>query len=146
MRMRQFALVACVAILMATACSDDDNASGTVELPDGAAQVVEDYYQTVAVEHDGDGMMALVTDDFEFVSGTESIDSETWAGQINRFYDSFTVDRLEDATVVGGESEYLVSQPEHVTASGMDDDAFSVLRVIEVDGTWLIDMHQYIPA
>ena len=145
MKMRHFALVGIAAILMTTACSDDDS-SGSVELPDAAAEAVEDYYQTVAVEHDGEGMLTLVTDDFEFISETESIDKETWASQINLFYDNFTVERLEDATVVGGDGEYLVSQPEHVTASGMDDDAFSVLRVVEVDGTWLIDMHQYIPA
>ena len=146
MRLQRTAVAALMVIVVAGACSDDSDSSGTVELPDEAAELVEDYYQTVAVEHDGDAMMELVTDSFEFVSGTDSIDKEAWAGEVNRLYENFTVDRLDDAVVVGGDGEYLVSQPEHVAGTGMDEDAFSVLRVVEDDDGWRIDMHVYISS
>lgn len=144
MTMRQVGVVVLALALAVGACSDDDDSSESVDLPDGAAAVVEDYYQTVAVEHDGDAMLALVTDGFEFVAADGVLGREAWAANVNRLFENFAVERLGEPTVVGGGDEYLVSQAEHVTGTGMDSAAFSVLRVVEVDGNWLIDSQQFI--
>ena len=146
MHRQRLAMAVLALALTAGACSDDgdsDGSSESVDLPDGAAAVVDDYYETVAVQHDGDAMLALVTEDFEFVSDDGTLSRESWAAQVNRFFEDFTVERLDDPVVVGGGTEYLVSQAEHVTGTGIDDSAFSVFRVVEVDGVWLIDSQQY---
>jgi len=132
-------------VLVVGACSDDDDSdeAESVELPDGAAAVIDDYYEAVAVQHDSDAMLGLVTEDFQFIAVEGALDSEGWADQIDLLFENFGVERLGDPAVVGGGSEYVVSQAERTTGSGVDDVAFSVMRVVEVDGTWLIGTHSY---
>ena len=33
---------------------------------------------------------------------------------------------------------YVATQPDHATATGLDVEGVSVIRVAEVDGTWLV--------
>lgn len=146
MDIRRLSAVVLVFALIVVGCSDDDDETEAVDLPDGAAAVVEDYYETVAQDHDGDGMLGLVTDDFEFVSHDGALDRETWAAQVDLFFDDFSVERFGERVVVGEGTAYIVSQPEHTSGTGIDDQALSVMRVVEVDGTWLLANHYYLPA
>ena len=143
---RKVGVVALAFVLAVGACSDDDSddASESVDLPDGAVAVVDDYRQAVAVDHDGDAMLAVVTEDFEFVDADGENDAGAWATSVDRLFDDFAVEQLSEATVVGEGDEYLFSQAERVTGSGVDMTGFTVMRVVDVDGTWLIDHHEFI--
>ena len=146
MTVQRIAAVALAFVLLVGACSDDDadDASESVDLPDGAAAVVDDYRQAVAVDHDGDAMLAVVTEDFEFVDADGENDAGAWATSVDLLFDDFAVEQLSEATVVGEGDEYLLSQAERVTGSGVDMTGFTVMRVVDVDGTWLIDHHEFI--
>ena len=143
---RKVGVVALAFVLAVGACSDDDSddASESVDLPDGAVAVVDDYRQAVAVDHDGDAMLAVVTEDFEFVDADGENDAGAWATSVDLLFDDFAVEQLSEATVVGEGDEYLLSQAERVTGSGVDMTGFTVMRVVDVDGTWLIDHHEFI--
>ena len=145
--MRRAGIVAAVValVLLVGACSDDDDAEDaeSVELPDGAAAVIDEYYEAVAVQHDGEAMLGVVSEDFQFIADDGAFDRDGWANQVDLFFENFEVERLGDPAVVGGGSEYVVSQAERTTGTGVDDVAFSVMRVVEVDGTWLVAIHSY---
>ena len=146
MRTQRILALLLVLMMAAAACSDDgdsDSSTEAVDLPDAAAVAVDDYYEAVAVEHDGQAMLEFVTDDFQSVSVDGVLSADEWADDVDALFDDFAVERLGDPAVLGGGSEYLVSQPEHITGTGVDDFVFSVMTVVDEDGTWLVGSHEY---
>jgi hypothetical protein len=85
-----------------------------------------------------------VTDDFTFLSyGTDVQEREFRADYVTENYGSFTVEEIDDRTVVGGGDEYIFSVPERATTPIVAE-GISVVKIVNVDGTWLIQAHRFL--
>jgi hypothetical protein len=154
--MKTFALAGVALMLVLAGCGDDDDASEessepsseesseSVELPAEAADVLAAYNEATAVDHDGDAMLAVVTEDFTFLSvGDTVLDRDAYAAEVDSYLEGFTVETLGDEVVVGGGNTYIVSEPNTASAGGLDTTGFSVFRIVESDGEWLVDAHRF---
>ena len=112
-------------------------------LPPGAAEALANYTDAVLAA-DGDAMLDYVTDDFTFLSyGTDVQEREFRAGYVTRNYGNFELEVIGDQTVVGGGDTYIVSTPERATTPAVAE-GISVVRLVESDGTWLVDVHRFV--
>ena len=146
--MKTFALAGVALMLVLAGCGDDDDSSEgsseSVELPAEAADVLAAYTEATAVDHDGDAMLAVVTEDFTFLSvGDTVLDRDAYAAEVNRYGSNFTVENLGDDVVVGDADTYIVSTPQSAGGAGFGSTGFSVIRVVESDGEWLVDAHRF---
>ena len=139
-------LVGLALMLLLAGCGDDssEGSSESVTLPGGAADVLAAYREATAVDRDGDAMLAVVTEDFTFLSvGTAVDDRDAYATEVNRYSSDWVVENIGDDVVVGGGDTYIVSQPNAVSGGGFASTGFSVFRIVEVDGEWLVDAHRF---
>ncbi len=114
-----------------------------VVLPERAAEALANYTDAVLAA-DGDAMLDYVTDDFAFLSyGTDVQEREFRAGYVTRNYGTFELEVIGDQTVVGGGDTYIVSTPERATTPAVAE-GISVVRLVESDGTWLVDVHRFV--
>ncbi|MEN8235920.1 MAG: hypothetical protein ABFR89_13470 [Actinomycetota bacterium] len=141
----EVALFAVALSLVAAGCSSSDSAASaeTVELPEGAAEALANYTDAVLAA-DGDAMLDYVTDDFAFLSyGTDVQEGEFRADYVTRYYGNFEVEVIGDQTVVGGGDTYIVSVPERATTPALAE-GISVIRLVESNGAWLVDVHRFV--
>ena len=129
------------------ACAEDDggqtSADASVELPPEAVEAYENYAEAM-LDADGDAMLDYVTDDFTWLSyGTNLMDAEYRADWVTRYYSSFEVEDIGERTVVGGGDEYIFSTPERATTPALAD-GISVVKIVKVDGTWLVAAHRFL--
>ncbi|MCJ7710090.1 MAG: hypothetical protein MUQ32_04585 [Chloroflexi bacterium] len=118
--------------------------SGTpsVELPAAAAAALKNYVDAVLAA-DGDTMLEYVTPEFTFLSyGNEVQRREAYADEVNQYSKGFKVEVLGDQMVLGGGHTYIVAEPERATTPVWAQ-AFSVFRLVQVDGDWLVDTHRF---
>jgi len=146
--MKTFALAGVALMLVLAGCGDDDDSSEgsseSVELPAEAADVLATYNQATAVDHDGDAMLAVVTEDYTFLSvGDTVLDRDAYAAEVNGYTTNFTVENLGDDVVVGDADTYIVSTPQSAGGAALGSHGFSVIRVVESDGEWLVDAHRF---
>ena len=114
-----------------------------VALPSVAAGALANYTDAVLAA-DGDAMLDYVTDDFTFLSyGTDVQEREFRADYVTRNYGNFELEVIGDQTVVGGGDTYIVSTPERATTPAVVA-GISVIRLVESDGTWLVDVHRFV--
>lgn len=117
--------------------------SARVDLPAGAAEALDNYTEAVLAA-DGDAMLDYVTDDFTFLSyGTDVQEREFRADYVTAYYGNFQVETIGDQTVVGSGDTYIVSVPERATTPAVAE-GFSTIRLVEYDGTWLVDVHRFV--
>jgi hypothetical protein len=102
------------------------NASIWVELPAEAATALAAY----------------VTDEYTFISYGDVTDATAYADWVTKYYANFKVELLGDPMVLGGGDTYIVAEPERVTTPALKD-GFSVFRLVQVDGVWLVDEHRF---
>ena len=146
--MKTFALVGVALMLVLAGCGDDDDtseeSSESVELPAEAADALAAYSQATAVDRDGEAMLAVVTEDFTFLSvGDTVLDRDAYAAEVDSYFDDFTVENLGDEVVVGGGDTYVVSRPSAASGGSFDSTGFSVIRIVDSDGEWLVDAHRF---
>ena len=147
--MKTFALAGVASMLMLAGCGDDDDSSEgsseSVELPAEAADVLAAYSEATAVDHDGDAMLAVVTEDFTFLSvGDTVLDRDAYAAEVDGYAEDFAVESFGDEVVVGGGDTYIVSKPNTAGgAGGFTSTGFSVFRIVDSDGEWLVDAHRF---
>jgi hypothetical protein len=146
--MKTFALAGVALMLVLAGCGDDDDSSEgsseSVELPAEAADVLAAYTEATAVDHDGDAMLAVVTEDFTFLSVSDTVlDRDAYAAEVDSYTSDFTVETLGDDVVVGGGDTYIVSEPNTAGGGGFTSTGFSVIRIVDSDGEWLVDAHRF---
>ncbi|MCL1692258.1 MAG: hypothetical protein M3096_01100 [Actinomycetia bacterium] len=138
-------LVAVTAERDALATTPEESAAEPVDaaLPAGAVEALDRYTEAVLAA-DGDVMLDYVTDDFAFLSyGTDVQEREFRADYVTKNYGNFEVEVIGDQTVVGGGDTYIVSVPERATTPVVAE-GISVVRLVESDGTWLVDVHRFV--
>jgi ketosteroid isomerase-like protein len=117
--------------------------SARADLPAGAAEALASYNDAVLAA-DGDAMLGYVTDEFTFLSyGTDVQEREFRADWVNTYYGSFKLETIGDQMVVGGGDTYIVCEPERVTTPALAE-GFSVIRLVESNGAWLVDVHRFV--
>ena len=147
--MTTFVLAGVVLMLVLAGCGDDDDSSEgsseSVELPAEAADALASYGEATAVDHDGDAMLDLVTEDFTFLSyGDTVLDRDGYAAEVNSYVAEFAVEDPGDDVVVRGVDTYIVSRPNTLSVGGFGATGVSVFRIVESDGEWLVDAHRFI--
>jgi hypothetical protein len=134
-------LLITISVVMA-ACSSGEN-SQVVDLPAGAAEALDNYSEAV-LSADGEAMLRFVTEDFAFLSyGTDVQEREYRADYVTSYYADFDVKSIGDSMVLGNGSTYIVATPESATASSGMVEGFSTIRIVQVDGVWLVDVHRF---
>ncbi len=145
--LKSLALMGIALVLLLAGCGDDDasseGSSDSVTLPAEAADALAAYSVATAVDHDGDAMLAFVTDDFTFLSFGAVLDRDSYAAEVNTYALDFTVEVLGDDVVVGGGDTYIVARPNAVSTGTLETSGVSVFRVVESDGEWLVDAHRF---
>jgi len=115
--------------------------SWSAELPAEAAAALENYGKAVTGA-DGQAMLNYVTDDFTFLSYGNALSRDSYASTITAFYKDFQVEYLGEHLVLGGGDTYIVAEPVRATSPAWVS-GFSVLRLKQVDGVWLVDVHRF---
>ena len=111
-------------------------------LPDEATAVI-DGYGAALLDADGEAMLDYVTDDFAFLSyGTDVQEREFRASYVTRNYRGFNFESIGQWMVLGGGDTFIVAVPERVTTPTIAE-GFSTMRLVRVDGEWLIDVHRF---
>jgi outer membrane murein-binding lipoprotein Lpp len=113
----------------------------SVQLPDEAAEALANYSKAVTAA-DGKAMLDYVTEGFTFLAYGDAQQRDAYAAQITAFYGDFKVEVLGEPMVLGGGDTYIVAEPERVTTPALAS-GFSVFRLTEVDGVWLVDAHRF---
>jgi hypothetical protein len=112
------------------------------ELPDEAVAVM-DGYSAALLDADGQAMLDYVTDDFTFLSyGTDVQEREFRADYVTRYYGGFNVESIGEWMVLGGGDTFIVAIPERATTPAVAE-GFSTMRLVRVDGDWLVDAHRF---
>ena len=133
-----------VAVVMATGvagCDDGDDAS--TALSSEVQELIDEYTQTWN-DNDGDAFLALVTDDYRFVSLVDDQDAEATAADISADQIFWTVSQVGDGVMTGDGPYYgsIVNE----FAGPEDDDRFtgiSTFVVVDDGGVLKIAQHAY---
>ena len=115
----------------------------SVELPAEAAEALDKYGEAVTAA-DGEAMLGCVTDGFTFLSyGNDVQERDFRAEYVTANYGSFKMEILGTPMVLGSGDTYIVAEPERVTKPAWVS-GFSLIRLKQVDGVWLVDAHRFI--
>lgn len=113
-------------------------------LPDDV-QVALDGYTAGWESHDGSAAMTFATDDYTFVNNGRSFSATQQAAAINMGSSlSFRVEVLD--TMATGDDPFYVTKTEHIHMTGAPSEGYpgvSVYTLVQVDGTWKIQQHQW---
>lgn len=113
-----------------------------VELPAEAAEALDNYNKAV-LNANGEAMLNYVTEDFTFLSyGNDVQERDFRADWVTQYYKGFEMETIGDLMVLGGGDTYIVDQPERVTTPALAE-GFSVIRLVQVEGVWLVDAHRF---
>ena len=111
-------------------------------LPAEAVDVIDAYVATL-VAADGEAMLDYVTDDFTFLSyGTDVQERDFRASYVTANYSDFGVETMGETMVLGDGETIIVAVAERATTP-MAAEGFSTMRLVKVDGSWLIDTHRF---
>jgi hypothetical protein len=111
-------------------------------------QQLLDDYSAAWNDYDGDAFSALVTENYRFVYGSSSNNATEQAALISgAVFEStnWNVTQIGDPIMVG-DGPWLVAVPNNLTGDeyGADgQDGFSMMTVVDSDGTLLIARHEY---
>lgn len=124
----------------------DSNDSSSASLPSGAEEAL-DGYMDASSTYDGEAFLAVVTDDYLFEAYNVSEDATAHAATITDEWSdiSFAVEVTGDSAVAGDDTGYVVAEPQAASWAGQSgQDGMSVFTLVEVDGTWLIQSHEWV--
>lgn len=127
----------------------DRSSSSDTAVTADIQQLLDDY-SAAWNDYDGDAFSALVTENYHFVMGSDSSSAVVQAGYISNALEpgNWHVEQTGDAMMVG-DGPWLVAAPNTVTGDGYDVDGqvgFSLMTIMDVDGTLLIARHEYMPS
>jgi len=126
---------------------DSNDSSGTA-LPDAATDTL-DGYMAAGSDYDGEALISYGTGTYGFESYGQVENAEDHAATVTNDWEriGFKVERTGDRTISGSGSTYVVTEPETISWTGQAGiDGISVFNMIELNDTWMIDYHEWIPA
>jgi hypothetical protein len=119
------------------ACGSDDDTS---DVPSGVTSTLEAFTEATNT-YDSEALGALVTDDFTWQS-TGDVQSRTeYLAYFDTYYEDleFNVESTSQLTIGPDGDAYVAEQTDIVTSNAAPDmTGREVLRLVEVDGSWLI--------
>ena len=134
------AVVALVCALGVIGCGDDGGSStaGT-DVPSGVIAALDGFAEAINT-YDTDALLANTTEDFTWQSTGDVNTREEYVTYVETYYEraNFHNEPIGDRVVERDGDAYVATQPDHTTATALDVVGVSVVRVVEVDGTWLV--------
>jgi len=134
------AVVALVCAMAVVGCGDDGGSSTTgTDVPSGVIAALDGFAEAINT-YDSDELLANTTDDFTWQSTGDVTNREDYVAYLETYYErvNFHSEPTGDRVIELDGDAYVATQPDHSTATGLDVEGVSVIRVEEVDGTWLV--------
>ena len=118
------------------ACGSDDDAS---EVPSGVTTTLEAFTEATNT-YDTEALGALFTEDFTWQSTGPVQSGPEFLAHIDTYYENlrFHVESTGPLTIERDGDAYIATTTDHVTTIRDDMTGREVIRLVEVDGTWLI--------
>ena len=136
------AVVTVVMVSGVAGCDGGDE--GSTALSSEVQELVDEYTQTWN-DNDGDAFLALVTDDYRFVSLVEDQDAEATAADISAGQISWTIGQVGDGIMTGDGPYYYGSIVNEFVGPEDDDRVAGVSTFVVLDdgGVLKIAQHAY---
>jgi len=118
------------------ACGSDDDAS---EVPPGVVSTLEAMTEATNT-YDTEALGALFTEDFTWQSTGPVVSGPELLAHIDTYYENvgFHVELTSPLTIERDGDAYVVTTTDHVTTIRDDMTGREVIRLVEVDGSWLV--------
>lgn len=118
------------------ACGDDDDAS---DVPPGVTSTLETFLEATNT-YDTQMLGALVTDDFTWQSTGPVQSGPEFLAYIDAHYEDvgFHIELTSETAIERDGDAYIATATDHVTTSSGDMTGREIIRLVEVDGSWLI--------
>ncbi len=123
------------------------NDTEATDLPRGALETLSATRYLTNAPYDTEAMRDYVTEDFTFQSYGEVASLAQYQAYINQYYENlnFNIESTGDPVAVGEGDTYIVAEPGLVTWNGNPGvRGFSVVTLVESDGTWLVKQIRWI--
>jgi hypothetical protein len=126
-------------VLLLAACSDSDDTGATDDAEAEVLSTVEGFGAAVNA-YDTEAIREYVTDDFTWqsIGPVQTLDEYLADIDTNAQAAGFLVEDIGDPVVSLDGEEYVVVQKDAVKATGFEAVGTSTVRLVEVDGVWLI--------
>lgn len=129
-------LVGMLVVGSTVSCGSDDDAS---EPPAGVTSTVQAFNDAINT-YDSDALLAVTTEDFTWQS---TGDVQSRAEFVDYFEANYEVGNFNFAptgelTVESDGDGYVAEELGRVTSSGYNEDGSSTYRLVEMDGSWLV--------
>ena len=134
------AVVAVVCAMGVIGCGDDgESSTAGTEVPSGVIASLDGFAEAINT-YDTDTLLANTTEDFTWQSTGGVNTREEYVRHFETYYRraNFHNEPVGDRVIERDGDAYVATQVDHTTATGLDVDGVSVIRVVEVDGTWLV--------
>ena len=137
---RSVLILAGAAVLLGggiVACGSDDAAS---EVPSGVTSTLEAFTDATNT-YDSDALLALFTEDFTWQSTGDVVSRTEYVAYFDTYYENlgFHVESTGPLTIKRDGDAYVAEQTDRVTTNAAPDmTGREVIRLVEVDGSWLI--------
>ena len=134
------AVVALVCVMGVVGCGDADESSTTgTDVPSGVIAALDGFAEAINT-YDSDALLANTSEDFTWQSTGDVTNREDYVAYLETYYErlNFRSEPTGDRVIERDGDAYVATQPDHATATGLDVEGVSVIRVAEVDGTWLV--------
>ena len=118
------------------ACGGDDEASG---VPSGVTTAVEGFTEAINT-YDTEALLSVTTEDFTWESTGEVQSRPEFVEHFEAYYEAggFMTESTGALTVERDGDAYVAEEPGRVTSAGYNEDGRSVYRLVELDGSWLV--------
>lgn len=118
------------------ACGSDDDAS---EIPQGVTSTLEAFTKATNT-YDSEALGALFTEDFTWQSTGRVQSATEFLAYFDMYYEDleFHTESISPLTIERDGDAYVAKQTDRITSRNPDMTGREVIRLVEVDGSWLI--------
>lgn len=118
------------------ACGSDDDAS---EVPPGVTSTLEAFTEATNT-YDSEALGALFTEDFTWQSTGEVQSRAEYLAHFDTYYEDleFRIESTGPLRIERDGDAYVANQTDRITSKGPEMTGREVIRLVEVDGSWLI--------
>lgn len=128
-------LVGALSVGGVVACSDDD----TSEPPAAVTAAIEAFTDAVN-SYDSEALLAVTSEDFTWESTGTLQSREEFVEFFEANYEvgNFNIEPTGQLTLEADGDAYVAEEPGRVTSLSYNEEGLTTYRVVEVDGTWLV--------
>jgi len=118
------------------ACGSDDDAS---EVPPGVTSTLDEFLEATNT-YDTEALGALITEDFTWQSTGPVVSGPELLAHIDTYYENvgFHVELTSPISIGRDGDAYIATATDQVTTNSDEMTGEEVIRLVEVDGSWLI--------